>query len=73
MIKRLLQTLLSLAEGSCRSRDEEMARKGMELERRKREYREYLESYYAGCMPPPSVREGYRDIEMEVLGYTLRH
>lgn len=73
MIKRLLHILLSLAEGSCLSRDEEMVRKGMELERRKREYREYLESYYADSMPPPSVSEGYRDIEREVLGYTLKN
>ena len=45
--------------------------KGMELERRKREYREYLDSYYYNTIPPPSVRDGYKKIEKEVLGHYL--
>lgn len=45
--------------------------KGMELEKRKREYREYLKSYYYNTMPPPSVRDKYKEIEKEVLGYYL--
>lgn len=45
--------------------------KGMELEKRKREYREYLDSYYYDTMPPPSVKNRYKEIEKEVLGYYL--
>ena len=45
--------------------------KGMELEKRKREYRKYLDSYYHNTMPPPSVRNGYKEIEKEVLGHYL--
>ena len=45
--------------------------KGIELERRKREYKQYLESYYFDTMPPESVKNGYKEIEKEVLGYYL--
>ena len=46
-------------------------RKGMELQRRKQEYRDYLRSYYYDTIPPVSVKEGYRKIEKEVLGHYL--
>lgn len=45
--------------------------KGMELERRKKEYHDYLKSYYYDTIPPISVRDGYKEIEKEVLGYYL--
>ena len=46
-------------------------RKGMELQRRKQEYRDYLESYYYDTIPPTSVKDRYREIEKEVLGHYL--
>lgn len=45
--------------------------KGMELEKRKQEYRKYLNSYYYDTMPPPSVRDRFKEIEKEVLGHYL--
>lgn len=45
---------------------------GIEYERKKREYKEYLKSRYYDTIPPLNeVREGYRQIEKEVFGHYL--
>ena len=45
-------------------------RKGMELERTNKQFRDYLDSYYSQEIPPVGVvEEGYRKIKKEVLGH----
>ena len=42
----------------------------MELKRRNRQFREYLDSYYYQSIPPIGVvEEGYKKIKKEVLGH----
>jgi len=50
--------------------NEDDIKKGMELERRNKKFRDYLNSYYYDTIPPTSeVQEGYRRIRKEVLGH----
>lgn len=42
----------------------------MELERRNKKFRDYLDSYYSDTISPIGVaEEGYRKIRKEVLGH----
>lgn len=50
--------------------NEDDIKKGMELERRNKKFRDYLNSYYYDTIPPVGVaEEGYRKIRKEVLGH----
>jgi len=50
--------------------NEDDIKKGMELERRNKKFRDYLDSYYSQSIPPIGVvEEGYRKIRKEVLGH----
>lgn len=50
--------------------NEDDIKKGMELERRNKKFRDYLNSYYYDTIAPKSVvEEGYRKIRKEVLGH----
>lgn len=50
--------------------NEDDIKKGMELERRNKKFRDYLDSYYSDTIPPIGVaEEGYRKIRKEVLGH----
>ncbi len=50
--------------------NEDDIKKGMELERRNKKFRDYLDSYYSDAIPPIGVvEEGYRKIRKEVLGH----
>ena len=50
--------------------NEDDIKKGMELERRNKKFRDYLDSYYSDTIPPIGLaEEGYRKIRKEVLGH----
>jgi hypothetical protein len=50
--------------------NEDDIKKGMELERRNKKFKDYLNSYYYDTIPPKGkVEEGYRKIRKEVLGH----
>ena len=50
--------------------NEDDIKKGMELEKEYKRYRDYLRSYYYDTIPPESeVKEGYRQIRKKILGH----
>jgi hypothetical protein len=50
--------------------NEDDIKKGMELEREYKRYRDYLDSYYSNTIPPIGVaEEGYRQIRKKILGH----
>ena len=70
----LLILLLSIVQNNAKVHNKSDIELGMEYERRKREYKEYLSSRYYDTIPPlDEVREGYREIEKEVFGHYLHH
>jgi hypothetical protein len=50
--------------------NEDDIKKGMELEREYKRYRDYLNSYYSDTIPPKGeAEEGYRRIRKKILGH----
>ena len=50
--------------------NEDDIKKGMELEKEYKRYRDYLNSYYYDTIPPEGeVKEGYRQIRKKILGH----
>ena len=50
--------------------NEDDIKKGMELEKEYKRYRDYLNSYYYDTIPPPGeAEEGYRRIRKKILGH----
>ena len=50
--------------------NEDDIKKGMELEKEYKRYRDYLNSYYYDTIPPKGeVEEGYRKIRKKIFGH----